>query len=201
MARKRAFTLVEMLLVLAILVLLAAAALPALMGVLRDHRLQAAADQVRVEWTRGHVKAMKTGRIQVFRYELGGTKYTLQPWMATDDALEGAPLTPGFGTEEDDDASPRLDETAAQTLPEGITFMGGDAKVESRAVAIEQQIRDANRYETEWSRPILFYPDGSSSDAFLIVANERDVALQVSLRGMTGTTSIGEITAVEELVE
>ena len=195
---RRGYTLLEVLLVLAILVVVFAAAVPALLGVLQRQRLQAAAEQVRVEWTRAHVKAMKTGRIQVFRYELGGDKYTVQPWMATDDAIAPA-QTNSFAPSEEEKASPRLDTAGEITLPEGIKFIIGDAQLESRSLRIEQQILDANRYETEWSRPILFYPDGSSSDAFLIVANEKEVGLQVELRGMTGSSSIGEPIALEEL--
>ena len=85
-----AFTLMEMLLVLAILVITAALSAPALRGVMRNAELTSAAEKVRTEWTRGHVLAMKTGRIHVFRYEPNGRKYKTEPWLADDDALESA---------------------------------------------------------------------------------------------------------------
>jgi prepilin-type N-terminal cleavage/methylation domain-containing protein len=197
---KRAFTLIELLLVLAILVVLAAAAAPVLRNTMRDAALKSAADAVRVEWTRAHVRAMKTGRIQVFRFEVGGSQFTVQPWAAADDEIESAPLVQGFGTDQGEIASPKLDTSLAITLPEGVTFASGEALAEGRALSIEEDIRDANRFEGDWSQPILFYPDGSSSDAFVIVTHaDREVGIRVNLRGMTAAATLGEINSIDEL--
>ncbi len=197
--RSRAFTLLEVLLVLAILVVVAAVSVPTLRGVMRDAALKSAAETVRVQWTKAHVKAMKTGRIQVFRFEMGGMRFTVQPWAAADDAIEAAPSVQGFGSADEETASPRLDTSAALPLPEGTMFVAGAAALEGRSQAVEESISDANRFEADWSQPILFYPDGSTSDAWVIVANERDVAIRVDLRGMTGTATLGEISDVEDL--
>ena len=194
--RRNGFTLLEMLLVLAILVAVAALAAPAMRGLIQSARLRAAADTVRTEWTRAHVKAMKTGRIQVFRYELGGTKYSVQPWIAGDDALESsAPAIAGFGTADESQETANVGE--GRELPEGTLFVAGDAAVESRSLAIEQTAMDATQFESEWSRPILFYPDGTASDAFVVVANENKVGIKVELRGMTGTATLGDVMDVE----
>jgi type II secretion system protein H len=197
---RRGFTLIEILLVLAIIVVMAAAAAPALRGVMQDAALKHAADTVRIHWTKAHVKAMKTGRIQVFRFEVNGNRFTVQPWAAADDALEAAPTVLGFGTAEEETASPRLDTSVAVVLPEGTQFVGGQALADQgRSQSIVEKIQDANRFEANWSQPILFYPDGSTSDAYVIVAGERQVGIRIELRGMTGTTTIGEITDVQEL--
>ena len=194
--RRNGFTLLEMLLVLAIIVAIAALAAPAMRGLIQSARLRAAADTVRTEWTRAHVKAMKTGRIQVFRYELGGAKYAVQPWIAGDDALESsAPATTGFGTA--DATHDKANVGEGDELPEGTMFIAGDAAVESRSMAIEQTAMDATQFESEWSRPILFYPDGTTSDAFVVVANENKVGIKVELRGMTGTATLGDVMDVE----
>jgi type II secretion system protein H len=196
---KRGFTLIELLLVLAILVILAATAAPVLRGTMQDAALRSAADQIRVEWTRANVRAMKTGRIQVFRFEQGGTQFSVQPYAAADDEIEAAPAVQGFGSAEEEVTSPRLDKTLSVTLPEGVTFASGEALTEGRAMSIEQDISQANRFDGNWSQPILFYPDGSSSDAFVIVVNEREVGIRVNLRGMTGGVTLGEITDVKDL--
>jgi type II secretory pathway pseudopilin PulG len=184
----------ELLLVLAVLVVLAAASLPALRGVMRDQALKAAADSIRTEWTRTHVRAMKTGRIHVFRYELGGSKYMVQPFIAGDDELEGATPAGGF-----DSAENPADLGFEKELPEGTHFAAGDALLESRSLSVEQQVQDATSFQGEWSRPILFYPDGSTSDAFVVIGNDREVGLRIDLRGMTGFASVGELASLEEL--
>jgi hypothetical protein len=53
--------------------------------------------------------------------------------------------------------------------------------------------------KTAWSRPILFYPDGSSSDAYLIVASGETVGIRVDLRGITAVVKVGQITSLEQL--
>jgi type II secretion system protein H len=197
---KRGFTLIELLLVLAILVVLAAAAAPVLRNTMRDAALKSAADTVRVERTRAHVKAMKTGRIQVFRFEQGGNQFTVQPFAASDDEIEAAPQVQGFGNDQGEAASPKLDTSLAVKLPEGVTFASGQAAAEGRALNIEEDIREANRFEGDWSQPILFYPDGSSSDAFVVVVHEeREVGIRVDLRGMTAAATLGEISGIEDL--
>ena len=87
------------------------------------------------------------------------------------------------------------------TLPDVVTFAGGSAALESRSQSIEQEIQDANMFSGDWSQPILFYPDGSSSDAWVIVANEREVGIRVSLRGMTSASRLSEVTNVEQLFD
>lgn len=194
--RRQGFTLLEMLLVLAIIVAVAALAAPAMRGMIQSARLRAAGDTVRTEWTRAHVKAMKTGRIQVFRYELGGAKYTIQPWIAGDDAIESsAPAVAGFGVADETQDTANVGE--GRELPEGTMFVAGDAAFESRAMAVEQTAMESTQFESEWSRPILFYPDGTTSDAFVVVANENKVGLKIDLRGMTGTAVVGDVIALE----
>lgn len=212
-------TLMELLLVLAILVMAVAISLPALRGTLRNQKLARAAEIVRIEWARAHVQAMKTGRIQMFRYQLGGQGFRVEPWAAGDDMLESAmpadastmhpyAAPAGFGNAPAGGQPPlpanvQLDENGnpmsdRYRLPDDITFAIGDARSESRAMKIEETILQTER-NVEWSRPILFYPDGSTSDAFVVVANEQQVGVRIELRGLTGTATVSDIGDVNEL--
>jgi len=49
--------------------------------------------------------------------------------------------------------------------------------------------------------PILFYPDGSSVDAFVVVANNYQVGIRVDLRGITGSVRVGELSDLRKLEE
>jgi len=199
--RHRAFTLIEILLVLAIMVAVAAVSAPAMRGVLRRHKLQSAADAVRADLTRAHVQAMKTGRVQVFRCEIGGRKYKLEPFLAGDDAIEsasGAQDTSGkvYGPGVFDPSAAVISE---RELPEGTSFIEGDAIAASRSLAIDEQLYEMSQYELAWSDPILFYPDGTCSDAHVVVGDEQQVGLRLDLRGLTSVVTLGEIAAIDAL--
>ena len=213
-------TLMELLLVLAILVLTAAISIPALRGTLRNQQLTRAGDIVRIEWARAHIQAMKTGRILMFRYQVGGQGFRVEPWAAGDDMLESSmPTDPsglnplgasggmGFGPTTPSQTMPpnvQIDENGNPIsdrfrLPNEITFAAGDARTESRAMKIEQEIVETER-SMEWSRPIMFYPDGSTSDAFVIVGAPDQRGVRIDLRGLTGTAKVSEISTVQELI-
>ena len=51
---------------------------------------------------------------------------------------------------------------------------------------------------SDWSDPIFFYPDGTTSDAQLTLKNGQGRAIELNLRGLTGTVDVGDILAVEE---
>lgn len=192
------FTLMEVLLVLGVMVLAAAVAMPAVLGTLRAQKLKSASESMRIEWSRAHVKAMKSGRVQVFRYEISGRKYSVQPWVAADEATEANTSTvAGFAPVLEDPT----EDVQNKELPEGITFAGGDAKFDTRSSEIETFMQQSSAGEgTQWSRPVLFYPDGSASDAYVIVADGKQKAVRVRLRGLTGTSVMGETSSLDDLL-
>ena len=51
-----------------------------------------------------------------------------------------------------------------------------------------------------WSSPILFFPDGSSSTAAILLKNEAGRCIEVRLRGLTGTSMVTEITMTSDYV-
>ncbi len=89
--RSRGFTLLEILLVLAVMVAAVAVALPNLRSSFREQRLQKAGEQIRAEWTRARVQAIKTGQTHVFRHLLYSRRFTTEPLVSWEDELEGAP--------------------------------------------------------------------------------------------------------------
>lgn len=193
---RRAFTLVEVLLVLAVIVVAGAVVAPFVQDSLRRQRLKSAAETMRIEWARAHVKAMKTGRILVFRYKMGGNEFSLQPWVGGDSATEGDSQVAGFESPEEDAVEP----VVTKELEDGITFAAGEAKFETRAYQVENGLQ-ASETGGEWSKPVLFYPDGSATDAFVIVADAKQDAYRIQLRGLTGTSYIGEEQKLEKLME
>src|SRR2546421_7690449 len=178
MNRRRAYTLLELLLVLAIIVIAAAAVAPSFGRVMRGVSLKSAANDVRAALTKAHVLAMKSGRTQVFQYELGGSKYRIEPYIAGDDELESAQGDPSGAFA---GSSPTQHASPDKTLPEGIKFSVGDAAVESRSERIEREVSSSGASGVTWSRPILFFTDGSAVDAFVVIGNDHNSGIRLDL--------------------
>jgi prepilin-type N-terminal cleavage/methylation domain-containing protein len=85
--RRRAFTLIELVLVLAIVVMMIGLTWPLMEKPLAYERLRNAADQVMAEWTFARIEAMRSGDHQIFSYEPGTGNYQLS-FQAQSEPLE-----------------------------------------------------------------------------------------------------------------
>jgi hypothetical protein len=99
-------------------------------------------------------------------------------------------------------------EEKADKLPDGILFHSGDAKFENRSFTVEEQISQFDSGGgAGWSRPLLFYPDGSTSSAHVVLAlegkenGEQDVGVRVKLRGLTGSVEVSDLSLLSEVLE
>jgi len=188
-------TLLELLLVLAVCVAAAAMVLPALRGPLENQRLRKAGDTVRAEWNRTRVLAMKTGRIQIFQCEFDTNRYVVQTWVAeTDDQQSTNDSVAGFGTAKPSSGFNPIQQE--KEIAEGILFQSSQAAEDSRGSSIASQFGSAN---SQQAPPILFYPDGTTSTAKVVLANDRNSYLVVSLRGLTGVAQVSDLLSLEEL--
>jgi hypothetical protein len=178
----------EVVLVLGLVVALTSLALPALGRPWAGQRLRSAADTVRAEFTRARVRAMSSGQTVVFRYTPDGIRYVTET-CSLDASGVAAP-------DEFDPLALAADGTAAlvgqeRSLPQGVTFRGAEVAADSR-----WEIAAADEPAApEWSDPIYFYPNGTASTARLWLANEYDDCVEVSLRGLTGVSTVSEVQA------
>jgi prepilin-type N-terminal cleavage/methylation domain-containing protein len=181
-ARARGVTLLELLLALSVLALAAALAWPELRLPLDNVRLQRSADLVRAELAQARVKAMTSGETHALRYALGTGEYKLERWQGPDAELETADAGSAVSTVS---AAPLL-------LPEGVLFVDGSLEVDTRAA------QTAAPAGSGTAATILFYPDGSTSNASLLLENSHGRRIAIELRGLTGVARCGEIYAVSE---
>jgi prepilin-type N-terminal cleavage/methylation domain-containing protein len=209
--RRPGFTLMEIMLVLAVLVVIAALTLPALDGPMENHRLRVSGDVVRVQWSHARVKAMETGRTYVFKYQPEQQNFKLEPWYMEDDYLEsdvvlgfgGGPMAGGAGGIQAVDAS-SPDGIATPTttelgeLPEGVTFVGSETELDDRSAFLSATTAGGEE-DLLWSSPIFFYPDGTSSTARLLMMNRRSRYVMVSVRGLTGVVLVSDLLTEEEI--
>ncbi|MCR9120555.1 MAG: prepilin-type N-terminal cleavage/methylation domain-containing protein [bacterium] len=209
--RRDAFTLMEILLVLAILVVVSGLAVLAITGPLRAERLRQSGLMMRAEWNQARVNAMRSGRIYVFRFQSGTGIYTIEPWFAEDDFLEAgqnvtAESATSDETTETDDAEMEAP-PGAKKLPDGVVFHGASVGQDRRSMITSQRMENSVTPQAGGvtlmgsSAPILFYPDGTSSNARLILSNENQVAIAVDLRGLTGIAKVSPVVSLEATME
>src|SRR5262245_35950725 len=90
---RSAFTLLEVMLVLAILVAVTAVAWPQIHRAYETVRLRKAADQVQEALARARVQAMSSGLPQVFRFEPNSPRYTITPVQDETASIDSADVS------------------------------------------------------------------------------------------------------------
>jgi Tfp pilus assembly protein FimT len=182
-----ALTLVEVLLVLALLVVAGAVTAPIMTGSIDRARLIHGGDLLRAAWAKARLSAMQAGDTYAFRFEPKGSRYqvALVSAITTTDAtgINSMPSESTSGDEYSDSDTLRL---SRDRLPEGVIF-------DSAQLADDAQPGAPTATSGDWSAPILFYPDGAAADAVVLLANSRGLKLRVTLRGLTGISRASEV--------
>lgn len=197
-SRRSAFTLLELLLTLAVISAIAAVTIPQVGWLLGDRRLVRSADQLRVEMTRLRLKAMRGGQVMILEGMLDGGNLRARPYFSPADATEsgtgsGGPSALLSGAKQAAVAPVIQDESQVETieLPDDVTVEAVAVVSAARAAEIEQ---NTMAEQTQgWSRPVLFYTDGTTSTAAVTLRHESMGSIVVKLRGITGDAMVGEI--------
>jgi type II secretory pathway pseudopilin PulG len=220
----RGFTITEVLLTLGLLVIMSAMALPQLESAFKNQRLRTAADIVRTSWNKARIEAMNSGVIQVFRFEIEGNRFRLDP-LATDAAAQAVAVESPLARSgaqimiAEDAGSARKNLTGASAdaypvLPKDICFVSSQAAVDTRSMlAANSMATPGNALANDslsagdlfytgggWSEPIFFYPDGTTTSVQLWLRNGDGRMIQIALRGLTGTIKVGKVTTGAEQV-
>lgn len=173
------YTLLEMLVVVLILSGLAAVGWPALRGTFEKAQLRDAAKQVAIELTKTRLQAIEKGQPQQFRFELEGTHWEAGPAVPLEFGQDlAAAINPESAL------PPRTGE-----LPKGIRFL--------TPATVVQSPRADYGGEGNWSTPMIFQPQGRSGNARIRLASVKGLWIELDLRGLTGTATVGRIRAGE----
>lgn len=201
-----AFTLLELMLVLAIIAAIGAIAFPAFSGVFDRQRLQASAEKIRLELDRARLLAMKTGQAQMFECAIGQGKFSVHPLTQQSDTTnvgDGAKVLTQYGVVAETNengalmaAEPNSLTGDVKELEEKITFVSCIVATDSRAYNVAQQSTAGQVSTMNVGQVIIFYPDGSTSNAELRLQNPRGEVRAVRLRGLTGHVKVLTITNV-----
>jgi prepilin-type N-terminal cleavage/methylation domain-containing protein len=185
------FTLMELLLVLAIMAAVGMMTWPSLRRSMADYRLRTAADTVRTEWCIARIEAMQSGEKYTFACGTERDRFAILPASEGESAgsNESSPL---------DEASPPSGSTTSETsssaekvLPEGIEFrsLSVDEKTDTSSGGGAATITT----DASLSPTVSFYPDGTTSDARLTLGNEQGRTVELTLRGLTGAVTVGAV--------
>ena len=166
---RRGLTLIEVLLVIAVLIALAAVAYPTLSAMYGDVKVKAAADNIRAAYADARSHAIEDGRPYRVGVQPDTGKFRIAP--DADSFWDGSDPS---AANNDGDAPPFVMEGG---LPNGIVFQtGGDPATGG-----------------SWSTVVVFNPDGGcSSDVEITLkeADEESSGLVVRVRAMTGAVSV-----------
>jgi len=160
--------------------------------------LRAGADQIRTQWVTARVEAMRSDQTYVFRYTPQGNRYCVSCQALPEGSADTQLASGNAAAQNSGSAQPAASgQTVEGTLPEGITFAGSETVSDLRAALAADQGGGSNQASAGLSEPIFFYPDGTASAARLLLQNERGRGILLSLRGLTGVVTVGDVQAVD----
>jgi prepilin-type N-terminal cleavage/methylation domain-containing protein len=178
--RRRGYTLVEVTLVLALMVILAAIGYPSVDAMLAGVKADGAADAVRAAWSEAQAHAINEGRPYRFAFVPGKGNFRVAP--ASDEYWNGAspsadPDNPAYACD--------------GTLPKGVVFRvdGSGAPAGDGDTSLPEGSVSAGQWDHDHFA--VFLPDGTAQDDVdltLELASARPVV--VHLRALTGVVTV-----------
>ena len=128
---------------------------------------------------------MESGAVRQFRYQPGTRRFEITRLAATAEESSA-----GRGVREDGDAP---DTPAEVLLASGVRWESPD----TTGVPLRPAL-SGDSPEQVWSAPILFFPNGRTSNARLQLGGRRGFLVPLTLRGVTGTVAIGNLQRAED---
>ena len=185
-----AFTLVELLIVVAVLAMVLTLSLPSLRKLSVKSELRNAARQLRVAVLQARLAAIESGDLTYFHYQPGGGRFESGRGVqlatlpsSADQPLDATELAPP-----DADATATDEVTEPQTLPLGVRFADPAVEGSPQLPATDGELPD----DGSWSTPMVFYPNGRTRNARIVLITEA-YRIELAVRGLTGTVQISQI--------
>lgn len=174
------YTLIEIMLAFSVLVAMLAIVWPPLTRMYVDFTLDEAVADVQTRLGQARFHALDESIAYQFRFEPDGQNYLVIPYETE------------AGGEDESAASSQF--KYAQKLKEGLTFkLPENSPTESESIDADFLAGLSNSNELEsvaWSRPVMFYADGTAEDARFLIEDSHQQAIQFEVRGLTGSVSI-----------
>ena len=177
---RQAFTLFEVLVVMAIMVIVAALSVPTLDSMYAGFKITAAEDTVRSAWATARAQAINDGIAYRFCVVAGKGNFRIAP--DTDDFWTG---NDGAATAPTDTTNPPL--IVQDVLTKGVRFLTGKPEPGVVDPGGDTIIPGGGVDPSTWTSPIVFLPDGTARDDAELTLSTRGATPRVlHLRGLTG---------------
>ncbi len=192
------FTLLEVLLVLAVIALFAGMTMPSVMRMFGQQQLTESAERVRAAIASARVQAIETGITYQFCCETSGGHFVVVPSEPDHVNSNGSGST----------GQVVLLGRSSGRLPKGIVFGSAVSGVPtgnspSPATTTSQKLsmtsldglpNASDLASLNWASPILFNSDGSAGmDTEIVVSDPRAQHVRLRIRSLTGAVSLGRI--------
>ena len=103
-----------------------------------------------------------------------------------------------------------LADAQEKQLPEGVVFATAEVQMDERSLLLQQDMQSNQNGMASMGGelmgtgqeypPVLFYPDGTTSDAKVVLTNEyQKLYVVVSLRGLTGLARMSDLVSADEI--
>lgn len=205
-------TLIEILVVLALLVVIGGLVIPVFEGSIASVRLRRAGDQVVTGWSRARAEAIESGQPYQFRFTPETGTFVVEPWngllgeqgtaaatTSTTGTTSATTTSTATSTASSTTDSAATSSTVTNTaLPDEIVIQSGELAVEDFQSG-ERSVASLQDAAESLSTPILFFPDGTASEASILLTNGKKQFVRVTLRGLTGVGRASEVLSQEEL--
>lgn len=174
--RRAAFTLIEVILTMCVLVIAASILIPSLQSMMGSYKLQGAVDSVRGAWAEARAAAIEQGRPYRFAFEPNGSFFRVAP--------DQEDYWGGSVPDRDPDGKGVVIQKA---LPSGVAFTKGDAPVQGGG---SDSLKEQETPSGQWDTACVFLADGTARADLRIVFSLPGLRPKsLSLRAMTGATS------------
>jgi prepilin-type N-terminal cleavage/methylation domain-containing protein len=179
---RRGFTLLEVLLAIAVLVILTAICYPSLRSSYGYYKLNGGIDSVRAAWAMARARSVEEGRPYRFSIEPNGSRFRVAPDKS--DYWSGS-------TPPDDKQGKGM--ILEQALPGGVRFSvggqpTGDVPEDKSPPGSEAKAKFSG---VDWSKAVVFLPDGTAKDDVEILFQVKGArATRLRLRGLTASVTV-----------